>query len=102
MKKEIAPETIVVGEEKYFWHIRHGWIVDLGEGKKGLSVSVSLDPGRTRELILEFPFAVFGEERSPKREKVAVALRPAIEAAITAGWKPDSRGRPFRFNVPEA
>jgi hypothetical protein len=28
-------------------------------------------------------------------------LPPAILAAIAEGWDPDSRGRPFRFNVCE-
>jgi hypothetical protein len=74
--------------------------VDWGVGLKGISISVWREPGRTRELIIDFPFAVFGLDRKPKRTDLIAALRPAIKAAIAAGWKPESRGRAFRFQVP--
>ena len=100
MKKAEQYEEITVDGEEYRWQIRHGWVYDADVGLKGVSVSVWRVPGRTRELILDLPYSVFGQERAPKRNAILPVLRPAIAAAIEAGWDPDSRGRTVRFNVP--
>ena len=99
-KDDQSWETVTVDGEEYRWRARHGWVVDMEVGIKGVSVSVWLEPGKTRELIIDFPFSVFGLDRSPKRAHLVAALGPAIKAAMDAGWKPESRGRTFRFNVP--
>jgi hypothetical protein len=99
-RKNDALEEVAVDDEEYRWRVRHGWLVDKGAGLKGISISVWRNPGRTRELIIDFPFSVFSLDRCPKRSDLIAALRPAIKAAITAGWNPESRGRVFRFNVP--
>jgi hypothetical protein len=99
-KSDDQLETVTVGGEEYRWRARHGWLVEMGVGIKGISISVWLEPGKTRELIIDFPFSVFGLDRSPKRACLVAALGTAIKAAIDAGWKPESRGRTFRFNVP--
>ncbi|MBZ5629543.1 MAG: hypothetical protein LAO06_11835 [Acidobacteriia bacterium] len=99
-KKDDQWETVTVDGEEYRWQRRHGWVVDMDVGIKGISISVWLEPGKTRELIVDFPFSVYGLDRSPKRAALIAALSPAIKAAIDAGWRPESRGRTFRFNVP--
>jgi hypothetical protein len=100
MKKHDAPEVVAVDGVEYRWQVRHTWVVKEGVGEKGISVSVSLKPERTRELILDFPFLLFGVDQMPKRAALIAAVQSAIEAAMAAGWDPESRGRPFRFNVP--
>jgi hypothetical protein len=85
---------------RLIWEVRHGWIVDSGVGIKGISISVVRRPGSTRELVIDFPFSVFSLNRSPKRTDLIAALIPAVKAGIAAGWKPDSRGRTFRFKHP--
>ena len=53
-----AKNTLVsVDGTDYAWASRHGWLV-WGKGIKALSISVSLQPGRTRELILDFTMKV--------------------------------------------
>jgi hypothetical protein len=102
MKKSDAPwEKITVDGESYHWRIRHGWLVESGVGVKATSISVSSEPGRLRELILDFPFSAFGHDRTPKQSHLMATLQREIRAAMSAGWKPDSRGRAFRF-VPSA
>jgi hypothetical protein len=59
-----------------------------------------LKPERTRELILDFAVTAFGRERNPQQAVLIAAIPAAIRAAIEAGWRPDSRGRTFRFAVP--
>ena len=79
----------------------HGSVVGCEVERKGVSISVWRKPDRTRELILDFPFSLFKENRSPGKKSLLAVLPPAIQAAIEAGWDPDSRGCTFRFNVPE-
>jgi hypothetical protein len=100
VKSEISPEKITIDGKEYFWQVRHGWLVDSGIGIKGVSVSVWREPGSTRELVIDFPFSVFGLNRSPKRSDLIASLIPAVKAGIAAGWRPDSRGRTFRLKLP--
>jgi hypothetical protein len=99
-KKTTNAEKIIMGGEEFFWRFRHGWVADQEVGLKGISISVWRKPDRTRELILDFPFSLFGETRFPGQKALLNVLQPAIQEAIEAGWDPDSRGRTFRFNVP--
>jgi hypothetical protein len=99
-KKSTAADKIVIGEEEYFWRFRHGLVIVRGVGLKGISISVWRTPERTRELILDFPCSLFEGNRSPGGKELLAVLPPAIQAAIDAGWDPDSRGRTFRFNAP--
>ena len=100
MKTEVAPQKIVVDGNELFWQLRHGWVLDQIEGLKGVSVSVWSKPGRTRELIIDFPFSVFGLKRSPRQSDLLKELPAAIHAAIENGWDPESRGRTARYAVP--
>ena len=101
MKEDEAVEAVAVDREEYQWRVRHSWIATGGEGLKGISISVWHEPGRTRELIIDFPFSVFGLDQKPKKVDLIAAVQSAIKAAMAAGWRPESRGRPFRFQVPD-
>jgi hypothetical protein len=90
--------TIDVDGADYVWSYRHGWVV-WGKGIKAVSVSVSLHPERTRELILDFTVKV-NEGDAPSDARLLRALPSAIRSAREAGWDPESRGRAFRHEVP--
>lgn len=95
-----APRTVVaVDGVDYVWSWRHGWVV-WGKDIKAVSVSVSLSPGRTRELILDFTVDVGPHQAAPAEARIERALEAAIRAAREAGWDPESRGRAFRYEVP--
>jgi len=100
VKSENSPDILTIDGDDYFWKVRHSWLVDSGVGIKGISISVWRRPGSTRELVVDFPFSVFGLNRSPKRADLITALVPVVKAVIAAGWRPDSRGRTFRFKLP--
>ena len=94
-----AKNTIVaVDGTNYAWVYRHGWVV-WGKGIKAISVSVSLHPARTRELILDFTLKVSAEDGPPSEARVRRALEDGIRSAREAGWDPESRGRAFRHEV---
>jgi hypothetical protein len=97
-----ADNTVVrVDGTDYAWSYRHGWVV-WGKGIKAISISVSLRPGRTRELILDFSLKVGVEEGKPSEPRVLKALEEGVRAALAAGWDPESRGRAFRYEVADS
>jgi hypothetical protein len=97
-----AAHTIVeVDGIGYAWSYRHGWVV-WGKGIKAVSISVSLHPERTRELILDFTLKVNDGDGTPSDARVLRALAPAIRSAREAGWDPESRGRAFRHEIAES
>jgi hypothetical protein len=74
-------------------------------GYKGLCISVRMAEGVRRELILEYPFpgekSANGLAHQPLRAKIVPAVIEAdIRRAIAAGWRPNSRGKPFTYRVP--
>lgn len=84
----------------YAWSYRHGWQV-WGKGIQAISMSVSLNPGRTRELILDFTLKVNIEDGPPSEARLLDALQSGIRSARKAGWDPESRGRAFRHEIAE-
>ena len=100
-RRDAKNTTVSVDGTAYVWASRHGWHV-WGKGIKALSISVSLHPGRTRELILDFTMKVGPEDGPPSDTRVVQALEPAIRDAIRAGWDPESRGRAFRYEVTDS
>ncbi len=97
---EPAPHSATLDGVTYEWELRHGWGAAPGAGYRGVSVSVWLRRLQTRELIVDFPFALFGRE-APPQAKLQAAVERAIPAALAAGWDPESRGRARRFAAPE-
>jgi len=73
-----------------------------GKGIKAMSVSVSLHPGRTRELILDLTLKTNEVDAAPSERRVLGALQSGIRAAREAGWDPESRGRAFRYEIEDA
>lgn len=96
-----ARTTVTVDGTDYAWSYRHGWVV-WGKGIKAVSVSVSLHPERTRELILDFTLKVNDGDGTPSEARVRDALPSAIRSAREAGWDPESRGRAFRHEIAES
>lgn len=96
--KAVAHKLSVDGAA-YSWEYRHQWFVQREKSLRTISVSVTLDPGRHRELILELSFTVPGLERNPPDARLAAVVREGIRGAREAGWDPESRGRAFRYEL---
>jgi hypothetical protein len=95
-----ASKRVTVDGHDYAWSLRHEWTVG-GKGVRVVSISVSLHPERTRELILDFTLRVSERDATPSDARVLHALPSAIRSAQEAGWDPESRGRAFRHEVAE-
>jgi len=87
---------------EYSWEYRHSSRFDSSVGLCGSSVAVSLRPNRTRDLIIDFPISAFDAKGRPRNAILAGRLAWVVRSALTAGWDPESRGKPFRFNVTDA
>jgi hypothetical protein len=90
--------TVTVDGTTYIWSYRHGFQV-FGKDLTIVSLSISLEPGRTRELILGFQFKVAPPATRPSEAALQEALVAGLQAAREAGWDPESRGRAFRHDV---
>jgi hypothetical protein len=64
-----ANTLVTVDGIAYAWSYRHGWVV-WGKGIKAISISVSLHPGRLRELILDFTLTLDDEQGTPSDMRV--------------------------------
>jgi hypothetical protein len=93
-------QRLTLDAVEYHWRVRHAWVLQHGTPVKGVSVSVWLQPERTRECILDFAYEAFDVYHPPSLPTLAAAVRAAIPAARAEGWDPESRGRPYRFDVP--
>ena len=84
------------------WHVRHwGGASNAYENHRGLSVSVCVEPNRTKELIIDFPFTDYFFDAPKSELELNSRLRSCVEAAMEAGWHPHSRGRSLVYSVAE-
>ena len=102
--QRITDGVVTVGEAEFRWNVHrepqwcteHGW--------KGLVIAVEPAVEPQRRLIIKYPFpeskavGTFRRMQLPKISVPDVVAR--IVEAIDAGWNPDSRGKPFVFDVP--
>jgi hypothetical protein len=91
--------TVTVDGCEYSWEYRHSSRFDSSVGLCGPSVAVSLRPDHTRDLIIDFPISAFDAKGRPPSAILASRLASVVRSALAAGWDPESRGKPFRFNV---
>ena len=99
-KRVSEPNPIAVDGFDLIWEKRHPIFLDWRKELKGVSVSVWIRPGKTKELVLDILFDVHGIDRMPNPERFNEILSGAIRSAIEAGWDPESRGAAFR-HAPE-
>ena len=95
-KRVSEPNLITVDGQDMIWEKRHPIFVDWRKELKGVSVSVWVRPGKTKELVLAVHFDVFGIDRIPNTDRWNEVLGRAIRSAMAEGWDPLSRGAAFR------
>jgi hypothetical protein len=102
-RKRSIEATVEIDGFALRWKLQHDPQWSPKGDHKGLAISVRLDEGAYRELLLEYPFAkTTASTRLPERPKILPGIVASdIRLAMAAGWNPLSRGRPFVFQVPE-
>ena len=77
------------------WTLKSEQIWDSDGNHVGLRLSVERTDETRRELILEYPFMELRVVRNARPDINVHRLADDVRAAMYAGWKPKSRGRPF-------
>ena len=80
------------------WFTADGWM--------GVSIHVRVAEGVKRELFLEYPAVPMEKpgwtRQEPLQQKIAPKkVEEHIRQAMAAGWNPESRGKPFVYQVSE-
>lgn len=92
--------TVDVGGLQYEWELRSEPHWSEFDGWKGMTVALQRKNAQ-RGALLEFPAPkrlIRGMQRGRLQIGDAVVIR-GIQAALDAGWEPDSRGKPMVFEV---
>src|SRR5215831_9975930 len=94
--------TVQVHGNEYRWGVYRQPRWTSARVLLGLTILVeSMEPSH-RKLILEFAIDPTRHGDMPQHQRFRVSARRLIEAiqeAMTAGWDPDSRGKPFVFQA---
>lgn len=91
--------VVKIGEDLFDWSLHREPQFCERDGYKGVSISVTLQAFRGRELLLEYPYvhSIARHHRRPKPSDASLIKH--IGLAIEAGWDPASRGKAFAFQV---
>jgi len=87
------------------WQLHREQQWSTADGWKGVAIHVCVADKARRELHLEYP-AVKTQKNGwtrvdPARPGISSAKVEAhVRQAMAAGWDPESRGKPFVFEVP--
>jgi len=103
-KRSIQAE-LKIDEFALVWNLHHEQI-STSDGWKGLKIHVRRAEGTRRELHLQYPAVVKQKNgwmsTEPARPSIMAAKVEAhIRQAMADGWDPDSRGKPFIYELDE-
>lgn len=104
-KRSIQSEVAIDGLS-LVWRLHREQQWFTVDGWKGVAIHVNVAEGAHRELHLEYPATTTKKLGIARAEFVKQNISPAkveahIRLAMEAGYDPDSRGKPFVFEVPE-
>jgi hypothetical protein len=104
--KRSIEATVTMNGLPLIWHLHREQQWCTEDRWKGVAIHVKMAEGAHRELILEYPTVRTqkpGYLRTDPARPTIVAARVAahIREAMKAGWNPESRGKPFVYQVPE-
>ncbi len=85
-----------LGADKFKWSVKlYGGEVAVNTHVRGISARVCLAEEATRELVIEFDARDYPPKRPASPVQLAIRIQEYTAKAIDAGWRPDSRGKPF-------
>jgi hypothetical protein len=103
MPTKAVSGAITVRGIEYEWHVhRVGGSSSAYDNYRGLAIAVVLAAGRTKELRVEFPFKEYGYKLPTPKAAFERRLEAIVVEALDAGWEPESRGKPFVYQVENA
>jgi hypothetical protein len=105
-KRKIQSEFSIDGFS-LVWHLHRDQQWCTADGWKGVAIHVKLVEGVRRELHLEYPAVVTQKRGYTRIDPIQPAILTArvethIRQAMEAGWDPESRGKPFVYEVEDS
>jgi hypothetical protein len=104
-KRSIQSEVTIDGF-RLIWNLHREQLMPAQDDWTGMAIHVKVAVGVRRELYLEYP-VYYKEQRGvkfvepPRPTILAVKVEAHIRQAMEAGWDPESRGKPFVYEVDE-
>lgn len=98
--------TVTIDGVPLVWHLHREQQGSSWEGWQGISIHVRVVEKARRELFLGYPAVLAHKVGRIRTEPARPAIVPAkveghIREAMAAGWNPESRGKPFLYQVAE-
>jgi hypothetical protein len=91
---------IEIDSIRYAWEVRHlAGSPSPYNNAQGTSVSVALPGGNTKKLVIDFAVADPFFERPKSKRELESRLIPCVRGALTQGWNPEARGKPYRVEA---
>jgi len=100
MSRFIPSGEFEIDSVRYNWSVRHyAGASNAYENLRGLSANVRLKEKNTKELIIDFPLPDYFFTKPSSTTEFVERLRRCVRGATELGWKPESKGKPFRVKA---
>src|ERR1039458_5000151 len=107
--KRSIESTVIIDGLSLIWRLHREQHWCDADGWKGIAIHVQVAGGARRELHMEYPavathksgFTRIGIDCSPRPGIVGAKVEARVREAMAAGWDPESRGKPFVYQVAE-
>lgn len=98
MSRVDASGQFQLGADTFHWNVKYyAGESSVNTHLRGISVRVCLAGAQTRELVIDFDPLDYPAKKPPSSLRLAARIQENTQKAIEAGWRPESRGKPFRF-----
>lgn len=85
---------------RYDWSVRHySGASTPYENLRGVSAGVRLQGKKAKELIVDFALNDYFFAKPKSTSAFEERLQRCVRGALEIGWKPESKGKPFRVNA---
>ncbi len=87
-----------LGADSFIWSVRlYAGEFTSHTNFRGILARVCLAEGKSRELVIEFDPQDYPAKRPASSAQLGARIVEYTQRAIDEGWKPDSRGKPYRI-----
>jgi hypothetical protein len=99
--------AITIDGHSLIWHLHRDQQGSVEDGWRGVAIHVKAAEGVHRELFLEYLAVIPQKSLYMKTLPAQPAIRPSkveanIRQAMADGWDPDSRGKPYVYEVEDS
>ena len=98
MSKLDSSGQFTLGTDSFRWVVKHyAGEFSTDTNFRGITARVSLADAKCRELVIEFDVRDYPAKRPAVSQHFEARVIEYTQRAIDDGWRPDSRGKPYRI-----